>query len=168
MQATLLRHEESGTLTDPDYIAASRVVYDPHVCRVVPWPDEVARTFAIMDEDNTVYRSMNGPTEFHVIGTMKDWAIEDRLHHIAAPTLLISGRFDEATPLVVRPYVENIPGCRWMVFKQSNHMPHIEDVTRSAHILIRQFSWIPVSDQGHRSCLPKRVDCLPLSPDKQL
>lgn len=127
VQATLLSHEKAGTLTDPEYIAASRVFYDRHVCRVVPWPEEVARTFAIMDEDSTVYRAMNGPTEFHVIGTMKDWTIEDRLHEINAPTLLISGRHDEATPLVVRPYVENLPGCRWVIFEESSHMPHVEE-----------------------------------------
>lgn len=127
VQDTLTRHETAGTLTDPDYIAASRVFYDRHVCRVVPWPLEVSRTFAIMDEDNTVYRNMNGPTEFHVIGTMKDWTIEDRLPLIEAPTLLISGRYDEATPEVVRPYVERVPGCRWIVFEQSSHMPHVEE-----------------------------------------
>lgn len=127
VQDTLTRHETAGTLTDPEYITASRVFYDRHVCRVVPWPPEVARTFAIMDEDNTVYRNMNGPTEFHVIGTMKDWTIEDRLPLIEAPTLLISGRYDEATPEVVRPYVERVPGCQWIVFEQSSHMPHVEE-----------------------------------------
>ncbi|MCL6708773.1 proline iminopeptidase-family hydrolase [Pseudomonas sp. R2.Fl] len=142
IQATLLRHEEAGTLTDPEYITASRVFYDRHVCRVVPWPEEVARTFAIMDEDNTVYRNMNGPTEFHVIGTLKDWTIEDRLHSITAPTLLISGRHDEATPLVVRPYVENVPGCRWVVFDNSSHMPHVEEkdpCLRTVSDFLREF-----------------------------
>lgn len=127
VQDTLTRHETAGTLTDPEYVAASRVFYDRHVCRVVPWPPEVARTFAIMDEDSTVYRNMNGPTEFHVIGTMKDWTIEDRLPLIEAPTLLISGRYDEATPEVVRPYVERVPGCQWIIFEQSSHMPHVEE-----------------------------------------
>ncbi len=127
VQDTLLKHEEAGSLTDPDYLAASRVFYDRHVCRVMPWPAEVARTFAIMDVDNTVYRTMNGPTEFHVIGTMKDWTIEDRLSQIAAPTLLISGRHDEATLEVVRPYAENVPDCRWVVFEDSSHMPHVEE-----------------------------------------
>jgi L-proline amide hydrolase len=127
VQAALARHEEAGTIMDPDYIAASRVFYDRHVCRLVPWPEEVARTFAIMDEDNTVYRNMNGPTEFHVIGTMKDWTIEDRLADIVAPTLLISGRHDEATPEVVRPYVERVPGIRWVLFEESSHMPHVEE-----------------------------------------
>ena len=127
VQATLVKHEQAGTLTDPEYLAASRVFYDRHVCRVAPWPQEVARTFAIMDEDSTVYRNMNGPTEFHVIGTMKDWTIVDRLNRIKAPTLVISGRYDEATPEVVGPYVDNIPDARWVVFEQSSHMPHVEE-----------------------------------------
>jgi len=127
VQDTLLKHEQAGTLTDPEYITASRVFYDRHVCRVSPWPAEVARTFAIMDEDNTVYRNMNGPTEFHVIGTMKDWTIEDRLSRIEAPTLLISGKYDEATPLVVKPYIDNVPHCEWVLFEQSSHMPHVEE-----------------------------------------
>ncbi|PSH65400.1 alpha/beta hydrolase [Phyllobacterium sophorae] len=127
VQATLVKHEQAGTLTDPEYLAASRVFYDRHVCRVAPWPQEVARTFAIMDEDSTVYRNMNGPTEFHVIGTLKDWTIVDRLNRIKAPTLVISGRYDEATPEVVRPYVENISDARWVVFEQSSHMPHVEE-----------------------------------------
>jgi len=127
VQDTLLKHERAGTITDPEYIAASRVFYDRHVCRVVPWPEEVARTFATMDEDNTVYRNMNGPTEFHVIGTMKDWTIEDRLPLIEAPTLLISGKFDEATPLVVKPYVDHVRGCEWVLFENSSHMPHVEE-----------------------------------------
>jgi L-proline amide hydrolase len=80
-----------------------------------------------MDEDNTVYRNMNGPTEFHVIGTMKDWTIEDRLSRIQAPTLVISGRYDEATPLVVKPYVENVPNNKWVLFEESSHMPHVEE-----------------------------------------
>ena len=28
------------------------------------------------------YHTMNGPSEFHVIGSLKDWDISDRLHEI--------------------------------------------------------------------------------------
>src|SRR5690606_23456468 len=78
-------------------------------------------------QDNTVYRNMNGPTEFHVIGTMKDWIIEDWLDRIEAPTLIISGRYDEATPLVVKPYIDRVPDNQWVLFDQSSHMPHVEE-----------------------------------------
>ncbi|ADE84847.1 proline iminopeptidase-family hydrolase [Rhodobacter capsulatus] len=127
VQDTLLRHERAGTLSDPDYLAASRVFYLRHVCRLDPWPPEVTRTFALMERDSTVYNAMNGPTEFHVIGTMKDWTIEDRLPLINVPALVISGRYDEATPLVTKPLVENIPDVRWVLFEHSSHMPHVEE-----------------------------------------
>jgi len=127
VQATLLEHEAAGTIGTEAYKAASKVFYDRHVCRVTPWPEEVARTFEIMDGDSTVYNAMNGPTEFHVIGTLKDWSVIDRLHNIEAPTLLISGRHDEATPKVVQPFADNIPDVRWTIFEHSSHMPHVEE-----------------------------------------
>ena len=97
VQATLTRHEQAGTTDDPEYEAAVRVFYDRHLCRVA-WPDCVQRSFDQMDADPTVYHTMNGPSEFHVIGTLKGWDITDRLHEITTPTLLVSGRYDEATP----------------------------------------------------------------------
>lgn len=127
VQTTLLRHEQAGSLDHPDYLAASRVFYDRHVCRVSPWPDAVARTFAQIDADPTVYHAMNGPTEFHVIGTLKNWSIIERLPLIQVPTLVISGRFDEATPTVVKPYVDNIADVSWVLFEESSHMPHVEE-----------------------------------------
>jgi L-proline amide hydrolase len=123
----LLSHEAAGTTDAPEYLAATRVFYDHHVCRVVPWPPEVARTFAAMDVDATVYRAMNGPTEFHVVGTLKDWSIIDRLDRIDVPTLVISGRHDEATPAVIQPFADRIPDVRWHIFEQSSHMPHVEE-----------------------------------------
>jgi len=126
VRATLLRHEEAGTTGSEEYAAATRVFYDRHVCRI-PWPEEVARTFAAMDEDPTVYHTMNGPSEFHVVGTLKDWTIIDRLDRIAVPTFLISGEYDEATPEVVRPYADGIADVRWQIFPNSSHMPHVEE-----------------------------------------
>jgi L-proline amide hydrolase len=126
VQATLLRHEEAGTTDSEEYAAATRVFYDRHVCRI-PWPEEVARTFAAMDEDPTVYHTMNGPSEFHVVGTLKGWTIIDRLDRITAPTFLISGKYDEATPEVVQPYADRIADVRWQIFENSSHMPHVEE-----------------------------------------
>ena len=126
VQATLTRHEEAGTTDDPEYTAAVRVYYDRHLCRV-PWPDCVERSFAQMDEDPTVYHTMNGPSEFHCIGSLKTWDITDRLHEITTPTLLISGRYDEATPHIVEQIHKRIPGAEWELFEESSHMPHVEE-----------------------------------------
>ena len=126
VQETLVRHEDAGTTDDPEYTAAVRVFYDRHLCRV-PWPDCVKRSFAQIDEEPTVYHTMNGPSEFHVIGSLKTWDITDRLHEITTPTLLVSGRHDEATPLIVGQIHERIPGAEWTIFEESSHMPHVEE-----------------------------------------
>ncbi|MBA1261128.1 proline iminopeptidase-family hydrolase [Pseudomonas oryzihabitans] len=127
VQATLERHEAAGTTDSPEYRAASEVFYARHVCRVQPMPAEVARTFAAIDADPTVYHAMNGPTEFHVIGSLMDWSVIDRLPRIQVPTLLISGRHDEATPACVEPFDRLIPDARWRIFEHSSHMPHVEE-----------------------------------------
>jgi L-proline amide hydrolase len=126
VQATLTRHEDAGTTDDPEYEAAVRVFYDRHLCRV-PWPDCVQRSFDQILADPTVYHTMNGPSEFHVIGSLKEWDITDRLHEITTPTLLVSGRHDEATPLIVGQIHERIPSAQWILFEDSSHMPHVEE-----------------------------------------
>lgn len=130
VQETLTRHEEAGTTDDPAYEQACQVFYERHVCRVVPFPDYVQRTFVAMAEDPTVYGTMNGPSEFHVIGTIKDWDITDRLGEIDVPTLLVSGRYDEATPAIVQRMKDRIPGSEWVLFEESSHMPHVEETER--------------------------------------
>jgi L-proline amide hydrolase len=126
VQATLVKHETEETTDDPAYEQAVRVFYDRHLCRV-PWPDCVSRSFAQMAEDPTVYHTMNGPSEFHCIGSLKTWDITDRLPEITAPTLLVSGRYDEATPHIVEQIQSRIPGSQWELFEESSHMPHVEE-----------------------------------------
>ena len=127
VQETLTRHEEAGTTDDPAYEAAVEVFYERHLCRVVPMPDFVQRSFAQIAADPTVYHTMNGPSEFHVVGTLKGWDITARLPEITTPTLLVSGRHDEATPLIVGQIHERIPGAQWTIFEESSHMPHVEE-----------------------------------------
>lgn len=126
VQAILAEHENAGTTDSEAYAAATRVFYDRHVCRI-PWPPEVKATFDGIAADPTVYHSMNGPSEFHVVGSLQDWTVEARLDRIAVPVLLISGAHDEATPLTQKPFLERIPDVRQIVFAGSSHMPHVEE-----------------------------------------
>jgi len=126
VQETLTKHEAEGTTDSAEYEEATRVFYDRHLCRV-PWPDYVERSFTKMAEDPTVYHTMNGPSEFHCIGSLKTWDITDRLHEISTPTLLVSGRYDEATPHIVEQIHARIPGAQWRIFEESSHMPHVEE-----------------------------------------
>ncbi|HEY2741891.1 MAG TPA: proline iminopeptidase-family hydrolase [Gaiellaceae bacterium] len=135
VEETLRRHEEAGTTDDPEYMEACLVFYGRHVCRI-DWPSEVAEAFAWIDRDPTVYHTMNGPSEFHVIGSIRDWQAKDRLGEIDVPTLLVSGRHDEATPaLQQQVLLDGIAGSEWVCFENSSHMPHVEERGRYMQVV---------------------------------
>lgn len=133
VQQTLLKHEEAGTTSDPAYEEAMMAFYERYVCRVVPFPDYVQRAFQKMGAQ--VYNTMNGPSEFHVIGVIKDWDIRDRLGEITFPTLLTSGRFDELTPMQAEIVANGVPGAEWVIFENSAHLPHAEEQERYLQVL---------------------------------
>ncbi|MFE0028215.1 proline iminopeptidase-family hydrolase [Amycolatopsis sp. NPDC059021] len=136
VDATLRAHETAGTTDSEEYYRAMRVFYDRHVCRIVPWPRDYLASFMETANDSTVYLTMNGPSEFHVTGTLKDWSVEDCLSEIAVPALVLSGRHDEATPVTVRPFAEKIPDVRWEIFEESSHVPHLEEPERFDAVLV--------------------------------
>ena len=135
VREALERHEADGTYDDPEYLAATEAYYDRHVCRVRPYPPEVQHSFDQIGQDPTVYHTMNGPNEFHCLGTLRDWSIVERAGLIDVPTLLVSGRHDEAAPLVVQPFFDAIPDVRWEVFEESSHMPFVEERSRYMEVV---------------------------------
>ncbi|MFC7589598.1 alpha/beta fold hydrolase [Nonomuraea antimicrobica] len=124
---TLLAHEAAGTTDTREYFDAMKVFYQRHVIRLDPWPREFTATFMDTLSNPTVYHTMNGPCEFHIIGTLKDWSVVELLPRLTAPTLVISGRYDEVTPEAIRPFLDLIPGARGACFENSSHSPHLEE-----------------------------------------
>jgi L-proline amide hydrolase len=96
------------------------------VCRVTPIPQDFADSVAQLEAEPTVYHTMNGPDEFHVLGTLREWSIIDRLPLITTPTLVVAGEFDEATPATWAPYVENVADVRSHVFPDAGHCTHLD------------------------------------------
>jgi L-proline amide hydrolase len=138
VEATLREHEAAGTTEDPAYEEAVMVFYKRHLCRVEPWPDWLVECFRIMEESPEVYHSMNGPSEFHVIGTIKDWDVTPQLGRIQVPTLLFCGRYDEVTPATVEAAHRAIPGSEFVVLEESSHTAQAEEPERTLE-LVRGF-----------------------------
>jgi L-proline amide hydrolase len=107
------------------------------------WPAEVDAAFGWIDRDPTVYHTMNGPSEFHVVGSIRDWQSKDRLSEIAVPTLLVSGAYDEAAPALQQALLAGIEGSRWTLFEQSSHMPHVEERARYMQVV---GDWLTAQD----------------------
>jgi len=135
VQETLLKHEAAGTTGSQEYLDAMQVFYDRHVCRVVPNPEYVKRSFDKLAQYPEVYNTMNGPSEFHVIGTIKNWDVRERLGEIHAPTLVTSGQYDEATPVIAETVHKGIPGSEWVMFDNCSHTAHAEAPERYVQVL---------------------------------
>jgi L-proline amide hydrolase len=138
VEATLREHEEAGTTDSPEYEEAVMVFYRRHLCRVDPWPDWLVECFQLLEANPEVYHSMNGPSEFHVIGTIRDWDITDRLGQIDVPTLIFSGRYDEVTPASTEVAHRLIHGSEYVVMEESSHMSQAEQ-PEETFALVRDF-----------------------------
>jgi proline iminopeptidase len=113
-------HEAAGFTACPEYQAAILGFYREHVCRLDPWPGGLELSFA--EAGYSVYNTMNGPSEFTVTGTLKDWDIMDQLGAIVVPTLLAGGRYDECRPSHLEEMHRRIPGSRLEIIEDASHL----------------------------------------------
>jgi proline-specific peptidase len=135
VQKTLREHEEAGTTDSPEYMKAYRVFSLRHICRIDPRPECVIRMAAKPGDE--VYKTMWGLSESKVTGTLKDWNIVSRLEEINVPTLVVGGRYDEATPALAETIHRGIKGSEWAIFENSSHFPHIEETESYLQVLVQ-------------------------------
>lgn len=124
-QAAIDRHEAAGSTHAPEYQASIRTWNETYLCRARPWPRELEDAFRNMSAE--VFETMFGPSDFHIVGTVRNWDVVDRLSEIAAPTLVLAGRYDECVPEHMWEMHQRIPDSRFELFEASAHMPFIEE-----------------------------------------
>ena len=136
VQDTLTRCEEEGRTESEEYEAAVMVFYARHLCRLDPFPAELNDSFSQLKEDNTVYETMNGPSEFYVIGSLKEWSITEELKKITKDTLpggllVMNGVYDEAQDDTTAAFFYQ-PSCRtkWIRYGLSSHTPMLEETEK--------------------------------------
>lgn len=135
VREVLDKHEAAGTVDSPEYHAASDKYNEEFTCRVKPMPEGFAKAFEWIAKDPTVYTTMNGPSEFFITGSLKNWDVVSDLHKINVPTLLTNGRWDGAQDSVMKKQFINIPKVKWVQFADSSHAPHYEETERYMDII---------------------------------
>jgi proline-specific peptidase len=123
-----LLHEmglEPVSADDPDHERVERLYFDRHFYRGPKPRVELERMAAERAPD--VYRAMQGPDEWTVIGALRGWNVSDRLHEIDTPTLVIRGRHDMCTGKIAATLVNGIRGAREVVLEHSSHTPVLEE-----------------------------------------
>ncbi|MEM0141173.1 MAG: proline iminopeptidase-family hydrolase [Thermoplasmatales archaeon] len=115
-----------GEYSNPEYMKAVEEFYKRHLLRIQTMPEEVKASLDYSEKRN-VYRIMNGPNEFTITGTIKNWDITDQITKIKIPTLITVGEFDEVTPEVARQIHNRIEGSKMIVFPGRSHLTMWED-----------------------------------------
>lgn len=122
----ILKYGNAGDFQNVEYQKAANLFYREHLLRMDEYPGEVTRSLEYGASRN-VYRIMNGPNEFTINGTIKDWDVTSRISSIRIPTLVTAGEFDEVTPNVAEAIHRQIAGSKLRVFKGCSHLTMWED-----------------------------------------
>lgn len=128
------KHEKDGDYSNPDYQNAAMYFMKKHLFRWDEWPEDVTKTMEVMEKRGT-YMKMNGPSEFTIIGTIKDVDFNDQLHTIHIPALITCGRHDEVTPEIAQSIHGRINGSEMVVFEDSAHMQFWEEKDKYLDVL---------------------------------
>lgn len=123
--AIMRQHENAGTTDKQEYKDAYSVFRDSFLCRVKPYPEMMK----LADEGagDQVYNVMWGPSEAFATGTLRGWSALNRLNKLELPTLLLSGKYDEATPKQMEAAHSRLPNSKWIMFEESSHTSNIEE-----------------------------------------
>ena len=131
----LARHEARREFQHPEYLRAVNEFYRRHLCRLPEWPAELA--YSIEHSNSPKYLTMNGPNEFTITGTIRDWDVTARLPEIDLPTLVTAGRYDEVTPVVAESIHAGIGGSEYHRFERSSHVAFWEERDAYFEVLSR-------------------------------
>lgn len=125
VSSMMRKHEDAGTTDSEEYKLANQVFNKNFLCRLDPKPEDILK--ADMECSQQVYETMWGPSESHATGTLKNWTSFDRLKQLDIPTLLLSGKYDEATPKQMELALNLIANSEWIMFENSSHVSNYEE-----------------------------------------
>jgi len=138
----VLDAEQAAGRKDGEAFNAAYAVWERrHVLRMDDPPEWETLALGLFERDHRVYDVMTGGAEFPTGGAPAEfdrWDVRPRLGEVTMPTLLLSGRYDEATPAVMRQLHDGISGSEWHLLEESSHSCHSEEETRTM-VLVADF-----------------------------
>jgi proline iminopeptidase len=132
--ATMAKYEEAGDYTNPEFARVLDPFYKTYFCRLDPWPKELLYSMEHVSPE--VYKTMNGPNEFTIIGNIRHWKVsQEQLHAIRVPTLVTCGKYDEVSPKVAKSIHRGIKGSKFVMFPNSSHLAMWEERERYIQVV---------------------------------
>lgn len=96
--------------------------YAKHICRLPleAWPEPMTRSFNQIN--NSLYVTMQGPSEFGISGKLEQWSCEKKLKNLNIPTLVIGATHDTMDPQHLRNMATSIPKGQFWLCPNGSHM----------------------------------------------
>ena len=125
---TIRQIEKNADFKNPKYMALLMPnFYAKHICRIPldQWPEPVTRSFAKMNQ--SLYVTMQGPSEFGIAGNLTHWDVKKQLPQIKVPTLTIGGSFDTMDPEHMKWMSTQVQHGRNITCPNGSHMSMYDD-----------------------------------------
>jgi proline iminopeptidase len=119
MQKTIRECEAAGTTDSQAYKDADNYFGKRHFSRAAKPASLVGASGKRSNRD--IYNAMWGPSEFTHSGTLGQLDLFPRLKELTAPTLIVCGEYDTATPAYMQEVQGEIKGARLSVIKDAGH-----------------------------------------------
>lgn len=115
--------EAKGDFASPRYMELLLPnFYNKHICRLPleQWPDPMNR--ALDKINQSLYVTMQGPSEFGIAGRLAQWDVKDQLPGIKTPTLSIGATHDTMDPEHMKWISTAVKKGRFLLCPNGSHM----------------------------------------------
>jgi proline iminopeptidase len=111
--------------------------YEKHVCRIPAqdWPEPMSRS--LNQTNQSLYVTMQGPSEFGLSGKLEQWNRMEDLKHIKVPTLVIGATHDTMDPAYMEKMADNMENGSFLLCPKGSHMCMYDDQERYMYGLIK-------------------------------
>ena len=123
---TIRQIEAKGDFSNPKYMELLLPnFYAKHICRLDPWPEPMNR--ALSKTNQSLYVTMQGPSEFGIGGNLINWDVSKELPKIKTPTLTIGGKHDTMDPEHMKWMSTQVQHGRSLTCPNGSHMSMYDD-----------------------------------------
>ena len=101
--------------------------YTVHILRkpLNEWPEPVTRSLGKMNQ--SLYVTMQGPSEFGLSGKLEKWDVKSQLKNITVPTLVIGSKYDSMDPEHMKWMSKEVKNGTFLYCPNGGHMSMYDD-----------------------------------------
>lgn len=124
--AEIRKIEAAKDFSNPRYMGLLEPnFYAQHLCRIVPNPEPVSRALGKVNQ--SLYVTMQGPSEFGISGKLTTWDRVADLPQLRVPVLAIGGTHDTMDPAHMRMIAAKVPRGNVLICPNGSHMSMYDD-----------------------------------------